>query len=118
MNEQLRVLAGRIRNELRELTRVVKRIEEGWQRAQRYTDDYYLDSVALNLGIGISKLRLKSPATEWRRNNSPWRQPWVGAGQEFQPRRGDTRAHCQRASSSVSSVSRRTDIPLILESHG
>lgn len=42
-------LANRIRLELIELERVLSRIQEGWQRAQRSNDDYYLDSVALNL---------------------------------------------------------------------
>lgn len=42
-------LAGRIRDELAELDRVVQRIEEAWRRSQRSSDDYYLDSVALSL---------------------------------------------------------------------
>jgi len=42
-------LAGRIRRELDELELVLARIEEGWQRAHRSDDDYYLDGVALNL---------------------------------------------------------------------
>ncbi|KAF0108583.1 MAG: hypothetical protein FD146_469 [Anaerolineaceae bacterium] len=42
-------LAFRIRQELSELERVQERISEGWQRARRSNDDYYLDSVALNL---------------------------------------------------------------------
>lgn len=49
MNDQLRPLSARIRTELVELERVLQRVEEGWQRAQRAADDYYLDSVALNL---------------------------------------------------------------------
>jgi hypothetical protein len=42
-------LALRIRQELVELEHVLARISEGWQRARRSDDDYYLDSVALNL---------------------------------------------------------------------
>lgn len=48
-DEDLRVLAGRIRQELIELERVVERTNEGWQRARRSNDEYYLDGVALNL---------------------------------------------------------------------
>jgi hypothetical protein len=42
-------LAQRIRDELAELDRVSQRVAEGWQRAIRNADDYYLDGVALNL---------------------------------------------------------------------
>ena len=42
-------LANRIRQELAELEHVLARIDEGWQRAQQSNDDFYLDSVALNL---------------------------------------------------------------------
>ena len=40
MNGQLRPLSARIRTELVELERVLHRVEEGWQRAQRAADDY------------------------------------------------------------------------------
>lgn len=49
MNERLLKLAQRICGELSELERVVKRAQEGWHRAQQSSDDFYLDSVALNL---------------------------------------------------------------------
>ncbi len=49
MNNQLRPFSIRIRTELVELARVLRRLEEGWQRAQRAADDDYWDSVALNL---------------------------------------------------------------------
>ncbi len=49
MNSHLPQLADRIRGELTELEQVQQRIESGWQRVQRTNDDYYLDSVALNL---------------------------------------------------------------------
>ena len=49
MKEQLLRLAGRIQDEFVELVRVVDRVQEGLQRAQRSADDFYLDSVALNL---------------------------------------------------------------------
>jgi len=48
-DENLRGLADRIRQELGELERVIARIGDGWQRARRSNDDFYLDSVALNL---------------------------------------------------------------------
>jgi hypothetical protein len=49
MSEQLLHLSRRIQNELKELEGVVKRVKDGWQRAQRLSDDLYMDSVALNL---------------------------------------------------------------------
>jgi hypothetical protein len=42
-------LTKRIRQELAELNEVIGRLEEAWQRARRSGDDFYLDSVALNL---------------------------------------------------------------------
>lgn len=49
MSERLLRLAQRIRNECSELARLVARAQEGWRRAQQSSDDYYVDSVALNL---------------------------------------------------------------------
>lgn len=49
MNTPLQGLTERIRQELVELDQVVKRLLEAWQRARRSGDDFYLDSVALNL---------------------------------------------------------------------
>ena len=49
VSARLRQLADRIRSELDDLERVTNRIGEGWQRALRVADDYYLDGVALNL---------------------------------------------------------------------
>lgn len=48
-DEELKKLAERIRQELAEINLVVVRTEEGWERARRSHDDFYLDSVALNL---------------------------------------------------------------------
>lgn len=56
MNMKLLTLAGRIRGELSDIYRVVKRVPEAWQRAQQSNDDYYLDSVALNLHTFYSGL--------------------------------------------------------------
>ena len=49
MNEEYAALAGRIREELLELKRVVDRAEMLMAKAQRTGDDGYLDGVALNL---------------------------------------------------------------------
>lgn len=49
MSERLLRLARRIRDECNELARVVDRAQEAWGRAERSSDDLYLDSVALNL---------------------------------------------------------------------
>ncbi len=49
MNAKLVHVANRIRSELIELEEVVRRVEEGWKRAERSGDGYYLDGVALNL---------------------------------------------------------------------
>lgn len=43
------ILAARIRSELRELSELVDRAEQGWERAKRTNDDFYLDGVALNI---------------------------------------------------------------------
>jgi hypothetical protein len=61
-------LASRIRDEIDELERILARMSEGWQRAQRTNDEYYLDGVALNLhgfytGSSGRKLAPATPAT-------------------------------------------------------
>lgn len=48
-DEEVTILVRRIRQELEELQRVFDRIQAGWERSHRSNDDYYLDSVALNL---------------------------------------------------------------------
>ena len=47
--EETRALIERIHQELKELRIVLTRINDDWERACRSNDDYYLDSVALNL---------------------------------------------------------------------
>jgi hypothetical protein len=42
-------LTRRIHQELGEIQRVLSRITDGWKRANRTNDDYYIDGVALNL---------------------------------------------------------------------
>jgi len=49
VNETYLAVAGRIRRELQELTRVVERTLDVWRQAKRGTDDYYVDATALNL---------------------------------------------------------------------
>ena len=49
MSNRLLKLSERIRSEVVDLESVADRIMEGWQRSKRSGDDYYLDSVALNL---------------------------------------------------------------------
>lgn len=47
--EELRLLASRIRQELDEIQHILARLKQGWERAMRSGDEYYLDGVALNL---------------------------------------------------------------------
>jgi hypothetical protein len=49
VSDRLLRLAKRIQSECQDLARVVERAQAGWRRAERSTDDLYLDSVALNL---------------------------------------------------------------------
>lgn len=49
MTAQVQHLVQRVRSELKEIERALLRAEEGWERAKRFADDYYLDGVALNL---------------------------------------------------------------------
>jgi hypothetical protein len=60
------VLAARIRTDLSELTLLVARAKQGWERAEKKDDDYYLDGVALNLHgfySGLEKIFEKIAAT-------------------------------------------------------
>lgn len=49
MSSDLVRLAKRIRGEFDELEIVLLRVKESWESYQRSSDDYYLDSAALNL---------------------------------------------------------------------
>jgi hypothetical protein len=49
VNAPFHGLTERIRQKLVELDQVVTRLSEAWQRAHRSGDNFYLDSVALNL---------------------------------------------------------------------
>lgn len=47
--EKISELTLRIRQELEDISRVLKRMNDAWERARRSNDDIYIDSVALNL---------------------------------------------------------------------
>jgi hypothetical protein len=49
MNKAGSLLAARILSELKELSVLAKRAEQGLEKAKKRHDDYYLDGVALNL---------------------------------------------------------------------
>ncbi|KJS82594.1 MAG: hypothetical protein JM58_14655 [Peptococcaceae bacterium BICA1-8] len=49
MNKKHLALAGRVREELYEIEQAVDRIQGAWDRAKQSGDEFYLDSVALNL---------------------------------------------------------------------
>ena len=49
MNKKFLTLAGRIREELSEIELIIYRIQSGWERVKQTGDEFYLDSVALNL---------------------------------------------------------------------
>jgi len=51
-------LAARILAELNELSQLAARAEQGWERAKKKNDDYYLDGVALNIHGFYSGLEL------------------------------------------------------------
>ena len=56
MSRKYLALASRIKTELSDIEAVVKRITGGWERLRATGDDYYLDSVALNLHTFYSAL--------------------------------------------------------------
>ena len=49
MSNRLLKLSNRIQSEVVDLESVIDRIKEAWRRSKDSGDDYYLDSVALNL---------------------------------------------------------------------
>lgn len=54
MSHRLLKIAARIRSELGDLELIASRIQDAWARCQKESDDYYLDSVALNLQRPLS----------------------------------------------------------------
>jgi lipopolysaccharide biosynthesis regulator YciM len=66
MTRQGALLAARIDAELSEIDKVVDRALQAWERAVQQNDDYYLDSVALNLHAfysGLERIFEKLAAT-------------------------------------------------------
>ncbi len=49
MKEIYLTIAGRIRQEIQELEKVVSRTKRIWKKAAAATDDFYVDAIALNL---------------------------------------------------------------------
>jgi len=49
VNDKFGQLANRIETELAELEKVAERIRNGWERFRHAGDDFYMDSVALNM---------------------------------------------------------------------
>jgi hypothetical protein len=49
VSNRLLKISERIQSEVIDLESVIDRIKEGWQRSKKSGDDYYIDSVALNL---------------------------------------------------------------------
>jgi len=56
MNPRAAILSARIETELSELKHVVDRTLQAWDKAAKQEDDFYLDSVALNLHAFYSGL--------------------------------------------------------------
>ncbi|MGC1375798.1 MAG: hypothetical protein WA821_06235 [Anaerolineales bacterium] len=61
-DEEFSDLIRRIHQELDDLRRVLARINDGWERACRSNDGYYMDGVALNLHGFYQVLSAFSPA--------------------------------------------------------
>ncbi len=49
MNKKYLTLVSRIREDLSEIKKAVDRVQVGWERIRQTGDEFYLDSVALNL---------------------------------------------------------------------
>jgi hypothetical protein len=76
-DEEVTQLIRRIRLELDELERVLGRVNEGWERARRANDDYYLDGVALNLhGIYSGFERIFTQIAETIDGDLPRGEDW------------------------------------------
>jgi hypothetical protein len=73
------VLAGRILAELQELSILVQRAEQGWAKARKSRDDFFLDGVALNLHgfySGLERIfeRIASAVDETMPGGANWDQ--------------------------------------------
>ncbi len=79
MNAEGAVLASKILVELKELSALVDRAGQAWERAKKNSDDFYLDSVALNLHgfySGLERIfkRIASSVDNFVPSGSNWHQ--------------------------------------------
>jgi hypothetical protein len=79
VNGRFLILAGRIRQELLELDRVVQRTHRIWAEATHRQDDYHLDAVALNLHgyyAGLERLLelIADTVDQSKPNSANWHQ--------------------------------------------
>lgn len=76
-DETVKELAARLRQELEEISRVLKRMHDGWERARRSNDDFYIDGVALNLhGFYLGAERIFIHIAELIDGNLPRGEHW------------------------------------------
>jgi hypothetical protein len=76
-DEIIKELIERIHQELDEIPRALARMNEGWERAHRSNDDYYLDGVALNLhGFYMGIERILTRIAETIDGNLPNGENW------------------------------------------
>lgn len=70
-------LIKRVHQELEEIRRVLTRAHDGWERARRSNDDYYIDGVALNLhGLYSGFERIFTLIAETVDDNLPDGENW------------------------------------------
>ena len=75
--EEAMELVERIRQELDDIERSLARVNEGWERARRSNDDYYLDGVALNLhGVYSGVERIFTRIAEMVDGDLPRGEDW------------------------------------------
>jgi hypothetical protein len=66
------VLASRILNEISSLGLVVARVESAWKAAAENNDEFYFDSVALNIHSFYSGLERVFEKMRGLKNSPPW----------------------------------------------
>ena len=82
MSKRGAVLAGRIMAELNEVSTLVERIETGMRKAKSQSDDFFLDSVALNLHgfySGVERIfeKIAAAIDESVPDGANWHSPQV-----------------------------------------
>lgn len=76
-DEKVKELIARIRQELDEIRIVLKRMNDGWEKARRSNDDFYIDGVALNLhGFYIGSERIFTNIAELVDGDLPRGESW------------------------------------------